>query len=154
VEEDFRHAQSVELATTKGKQLAQQAKTGDFDKAAKAMGLTPKQSDDFTESGYVEGLGSGNQLTAAFTLNPGQVSDVVPLSNNSVVFKVISHTAANEADLPAQRDQIREEMLERKRNLAFEIYRGNLKEQLLRTGELKMYDTTMKQFLANYQTKD
>jgi peptidyl-prolyl cis-trans isomerase D len=153
VEEDFRHAQSIELATAKGRQLAQQAKSGDFDKAAKALGLTPKTSDDFTESGYVEGLGSGSQLTAAFTLNPAQVSDVIPLSNNSVVFKVISHTPANEADLAAQRDQIREEMLDRKRNLAFEIYRGNLKEQLLRTGDLKMYDTTLKQFLANYQNK-
>ena len=153
MEEDFRHAQSIELANAKGRQLAQQAKTGDFDKAAKALGLTPKTSDDFTESGYVEGLGSGSQLTTAFTLNPGEVSDVISLSSNSVVFKVISHTPANEADLPAQRDQIREEMLERKRNLAFEIYRGNLKEQLLRTGDLKMYDTTFKQFLANYQNK-
>ena len=90
---------------------------------------------------------------AAFTLNPGQVSDVVSLSSNSVVFKVISHTPANEADLAAQRDQIREELLDRKRNLAFEIYRGNLKEQLLRSGDLKMYDTTLRQFLANYQNK-
>ena len=121
VEEDFRHAQSIELASAKAKEFAAQAKSGDFDKVAKADGLTAKQSDDFTESGYVEGLGSGSQLTGAFTLNPGQVSGVVPLSSNSVVFKVISHTPANDADLSAQRDQIREELLDRKRNLAFEI---------------------------------
>jgi peptidyl-prolyl cis-trans isomerase D len=153
VEEDFRHAQSIELANAKAKQFAAQAKAGDFDKIAKADGLTSKVSDDFTESGYVEGLGSGNQLTDAFTLNPGQVSGVVPLSNNSGVFKVVSHTPANEADLPAQRDQIREELLDRKRNLAFEIYRENLKDQLLRSGELKMNDAAMKQFIANYQTQ-
>jgi peptidyl-prolyl cis-trans isomerase D len=153
VEEDFRQAQSVELANAKAKQLAAQAKTGDFDKSAKAAGLTPKQSDDFTESGYVEGLGSGSQLSEAFTLNPGHVSDVVPLNSNSSVFKVISHAPANEADLGAQRDQIREELLDRKRSLAFEIYRENLKDQLLRRGELKMYAAAMKQFISNYQTQ-
>jgi len=37
--------------------------------------------------------------------------------------------------------------------MAFEIYRQNLRQQLLRTGELKMNDAAMKQFLASYQTK-
>jgi peptidyl-prolyl cis-trans isomerase D len=153
VEEDYRHDQSNVLAAGEAKQLAQQGKTEDFNKAAKAAGLTPKQSKDFSQSEYVEGVGNGTQLAAAFTLDTGKTSEVVSLGANSVVFRVVSHTPANEADFPAQRDQLREELLDQKRNLAFEIYRQNLRQQLLRSGELRMNDAAMKQFLASYQTK-
>jgi hypothetical protein len=54
-------------------------------------------------------------------------------------------------DLPGQQDQIAEELLERKRNLAWEIYRQSLKQQLVSSGELKLNDAAMKKFLAAYQ---
>jgi peptidyl-prolyl cis-trans isomerase D len=153
VEEDYRHEQSITLAQDKARKLADLAKTQDFDKAAKSLGLTPKQSNDFSENEYVEGVGSGSQLSGAFTLNPGQVSGVISVGANQVLFKVVSHTPANEADFAAQRDQIREELLDQKRDLQFEIYRQNLKEQFIRSGQLKINDAGMKQFLASYRTQ-
>jgi peptidyl-prolyl cis-trans isomerase D len=153
VEEDYRHAQSVILAQDKAKKLADMAKTGDFDKAAKSLGLTPKESNDFSQSEYVEGVGSGSQLSSAFTLNPGQVSDVITAGSNQVLFKVVSHTPANEADFAAQRDQLTEELLDQKRDLQFEIYRQNLKEQLMRSGKLKVNDDGMKKFVASYEAQ-
>jgi peptidyl-prolyl cis-trans isomerase D len=153
VEEDYRHDQSIALAQDKAKKLANLAKTQDFDKAAKSLGLTSKESNDFSENEYVEGVGSGTQLSEAFTLNPGQVSGVIPVGTNQVLFKVVSHTPANEADFPAQRDQIREELLGQKRDLQFEIYRQNLKDQYLRSGKLKINDTVLKQYLASYQAE-
>ena len=153
VEEDYRHAQSIELAQDKAKKLAELAKTEDFDKAAKSLGLTPKESNDFTANGDVEGLGSGTQLSDAFTLNPGQVSGVVTVGANQAIFKVISHTPPNDADFAAQRDQIGEELLNQKRDLQFEIYRENLKERLIRSGQLKINNSGMKQFLASYQAQ-
>jgi len=151
VEQDYRHAQSVELAQDKARKLAELAKTQDFDKAAKSLGLTAKQSNDFSQNEYVEGVGSGSQLSEAFTLNPGQVSGVISAGPNQVLFKVVSHTPANEADFAAQRDQLREELLDQKRDLQFEIYRENLKDQFIRSGKLKMNDARMKTFLASYQ---
>ena len=153
VEEDYRHAQSMELAQDKAKKLAELAKTEDFDKAAKSLGLTPKESNDFTANGDVEGLGSGSQLSDAFTLNPGQVSGVVTVGANQAIFKVISHTPPNDADFAAQSDQIGEELLNQKRDLQFEIYRENLKERLIRSGQLKINNSGMKQFLASYQAQ-
>src|SRR5271157_3058751 len=153
VEEDYRHDQSIALAQDKAKKLAELAKTEDFDKAAKSLGLTPKESNDFSENEYVEGVGSGTQLAEAFTLNPGQVSKVISVSTNQVLFKVVSHTPANEADFAAQRDQLREELLDQKRDLQFEIYRANLKDQYIRSGKLKINDARMKQFLASYQAQ-
>jgi peptidyl-prolyl cis-trans isomerase D len=153
VEEDYRHEQSIQLAQDKAKKLAELAKNQDFDKAAKSLGLTSKQSNDFSAAEYVEGVGSASQLTDAFTLNPGQVSSVISAGTNQVLFKVVSHTPANEADFAAQRDQLSEEMLDQKRDLQFEIYRSNLKEQFMHSGKLKMNAAGMKTFLASYQAQ-
>ena len=153
VEEDYRHDQSIQLAQDKAKKLAELAKTQDFDKAAKSLGLTSKESNDFSANEYVEGVGSGSQLSDAFTLNPGQVSGVISAGTNQVLFKVVSHTPANEADFSAQRDQLSEELLDQKRDLQFEIYRSNLKDQFIHSGRLKMNAAGMKQFLASYQAQ-
>jgi peptidyl-prolyl cis-trans isomerase D len=153
VEEDYRHDQSIQLAQDKAKKLAELAKTQDFDKAAKSLGLTPKISKDFSATDYVEGVGSGSQLGDAFTLNPGQVSGVLPAGTNQVLFKVVSHTSANDADFLAQRDQLSEELLDQKRDLQFEIYRQNLKEQFIKSGKLKLNNAGMQQFLASYQAQ-
>jgi hypothetical protein len=112
-----------------------------------------KESNDFTQQDSVEGVGSGSQLSSAFTLPEGQTSDVVSVGTRSVVFRVLSHTPANEADFAAQRDQITEELLEQKRSLAFELYCQNLKLQLERSGELKMNPAALKQFIALYENK-
>src|SRR5208337_5061000 len=153
VEDDYRTEQSKVLAEDKAKQFAAQVKTGDFSKVAKADGLTAKESKDFTQQDFIEGVGSGSQLSAAFTLQVGQTSDVISLRTNSVVFRVVSHTPANDADLKSQQDQITEELLDRKRSLAFELYRQNLKLQLVKSGELKMNAGALKQFIALYQNK-
>jgi peptidyl-prolyl cis-trans isomerase D len=153
VEEDYRAQQSKVLAADRAKQFVAQLHESDFAKVAKAEGLTVKESKDFTQQDSVEGVGSGLQLSAAFTLKVGQTSDVISVGENSVVFRVVSHTPANDSDFAAQRDGLTEELLERKRSLAFEFYRQNLKLQLLQSGELKMNATALQQFLALYQNK-
>jgi peptidyl-prolyl cis-trans isomerase D len=153
VEEDYRAEQSRVLAADKAKRFAAQVKTSDFAKLAKADGLAAKESKDFTQEDFVEGVGSGSQLSAAFTLKVGQTSDVISLGENSVVFRVVSHTPANDADFAQQRDRITEELLDRRRSLAFELYRQNLKLHLVQTGELKLNATALQQFLALYENK-
>jgi peptidyl-prolyl cis-trans isomerase D len=151
VEQDYRAVQSQELAAQKAADLAARVKNGDFKGVARAMGLTVKESKDFTQRDNVEGLGSGSQVAAAFALAPGQTGDVVSLGANRVVFRVVARTPAPEADLPSQQDQIAEELLEGKRNLAWELYQQNLKQQLVRSGDLRLNDAAMKNFLAAYQ---
>jgi hypothetical protein len=86
-------------------------------------------------------------------LKEGHTSDVISLKGNSVVFRVVSHTPANDADFAQQRDRISEELLDRKRSLAFELFRQNLKLRLIQSGELKMNAGALKQFIALYQNK-
>ncbi|MBZ5514225.1 MAG: peptidyl-prolyl cis-trans isomerase [Acidobacteriia bacterium] len=151
VEEDYRAAKSQELAAQRAQEFAAKAKAGDFKKVAQAMGLTVKESKDFTEQDYVEGVGSGTQLAAAFGLAAGQTSEAVQVGANRVVFRVTARTPAPESELAGQQDQIAEELLERKRSLAWEIYQQSLKQQLLASGKLKVNEAAMKKFLATYQ---
>jgi hypothetical protein len=73
------------------------------------------------------------------------------VSGNRVVFRVVSRAAPLEPELASQEAQLTEEVLARKRNLAWEIYQQNLKQQLLASGKLKMNESAMKKFLATYQ---
>ena len=151
VEQDYRAEQSKVLASEKAREFAGKVKSGDFKRVAQAEGLKVKESKDFTQQESVDDALPGSAVAAAFTLAPGQTSEAVSFGNSSVVFRVVSHSPANEADLAAQQDQIREELLERKRSLAFEIYQQNLKQALKDSRQLKLNDTAMKQFLATYQ---
>jgi peptidyl-prolyl cis-trans isomerase D len=153
VEEDYRAQQSKVLAVEKARQFAAQVKTGDFAKIAKADGLTVKSSKDFTQQEPIEGIGPGSQLPTAFTLAEGQTSEVVPVGAKSLVFRVVSHSAPDEADFAKQRDQITEELLDRRRNLDFELYEQNLKVQLVRNGELKLNNAALQQFIALYKNQ-
>ena len=70
-----------------------------------------------------------------------------------MLFKVVRPHPANEADFAAQRDQLGEELLDQKRDLQFEIYRQNLKDQFVRSGQLKINQAGMKTFLASYEAQ-
>lgn len=151
VEQDYRAAQSQVLAVEKAQEFATKATSADFKKAAQALGLAVKESKDFSQQDYIDGVGSGSQLPTAFSLPEGQSSDSVAVGGNRIVFRVASRIPAVEAELPAQQEQIAEELVERKRSLAWELYQQNLKGQLKASGELKMNEAAMKTFLAGYQ---
>jgi peptidyl-prolyl cis-trans isomerase D len=150
VEEDYRAEQSKVLAEQKAQAFAALCKREGFRKAAQDEGLTVKESQDFTQNDQVGDIISGSSLAAAFTLAPGQTSDVVSVGSTRVVFQVISHTPADEAGFASQREQLREQLLEQKRNLVFEIYQQNLKRQMMASGSLKINEAALKQFIAAY----
>lgn len=154
VEQDYRQEQSKVLAAQKAQEFATKAKAGDFKKVAKAEGLTVTESADFSRQDTVAPTISGSALSAAFTLATGQTSDPVLAGTKSLVFNVLSHTPANEADFASQQSEISEELLDRKRSEAFEIYEDNLKAQMLHSGQLKMNDSALKQFLEQYQSRN
>lgn len=153
VEEDYRAAQSKLIASQKAKEFAAAAKNGDFAKLAKAGGYDMQVSQDFTQQDNVPNLGPGQGVPEAFTLQPGQTSGVISVEGNDVVIHVLLHTPPDMSNFASQQGQIREQLLAQKRSLAYEIYRQNLKKELIRSGKLKMNESAMKTFLASYETQ-
>jgi peptidyl-prolyl cis-trans isomerase D len=153
VEEDYRAAQSKVIADQKAKAFAAEAEKGDFAKLAKAGGYNLQESKDFTQQDTVPNLGPGSGVPEAFTLQPGQTSGVLTAEGNDVVIHVLSHTPPDESNFASQEGEIREQLLTQKRSLAYEIYRQNLKKELIASGKLKMNEQGMKTFLASYESQ-
>lgn len=151
VEQDYRNEQSKVLAEEKAKEFAAQCATGDFTKLAKADGYKVQESKDFTVQDQVGDLIPGSSLSSAFTLQPGQTSEPVSVGTTHMVFQVISHTPANEADFVAQKATLQTQLLQEKRDLAFEVYQSSLKTRLIHDGKLKINNSALKSFLAGYQ---
>ncbi|MGH9351563.1 MAG: peptidylprolyl isomerase [Terriglobia bacterium] len=152
VEQDYRAQQAQLLTAEKAKQFAQEAGSGNFAKLAQAAGYKVQQSQDFTQQDQVQDGIPASALASAFTLKPGQTSSAIPIGSTYVVFQVVSHTPANEADFASQKTTLAEQVLQQKRDLAFEIYQDNLKQQMVRSGKLKFNPSAMKTFISGYQT--
>jgi len=145
--ESLKQEKSVEIARSKAEDLSKRAKAGEkFDAVAKALGLDPKTSEDFSRAGSVPNVGSGKQLSAAFNMKVGEVSAQLPLGTNWVVYRLEAKTAANMADFDKQKKELTDQVLNEKRALAYEAFRSGLEERLKQEGKLKLMPEKMKNF--------
>ena len=134
---DYQSEKSIELAHGRAAELAKRAQSGEtLDQAAKSLGVTVKTSDSFAREGTVPDITSARQLSAAFTMPVGQVSEPTQNADNWVVYRVVSHDAPDLADLAKQKDDIGQQLLQTKQNAAFEAFHQALVEQMKKDGKL------------------
>ncbi|HEY6465458.1 MAG TPA: peptidyl-prolyl cis-trans isomerase [Candidatus Acidoferrales bacterium] len=144
---DYQKEQSTVLASTRAADLAKQVQGGaDFDKSAKALGLDPKLSDFFARSGSVQDVGTGKQITGAFSLPVGKTSSPINLSGNWLVYRVAARNEPNPDDLASQRDDIKQQLLQSKQDAAFEAFHTSLVDQLQKEGKLVIHSDVLAQF--------
>lgn len=144
---DLKKEQSVQQAKSKADELEKRVKAGEkFDVAAKAVGLEPKTSDSISRDGSIPGAASGKQLGAAFNLKQGEVGGPLSLGQNWMVYRVAERVEADPASFEAQKKQLTEELLQSKREVAFEAFRSALSDRLLKEGKLKLMPEKLKSF--------
>ncbi len=137
VASDYRHEKAVELAKSRADELAKRTKSGEnFATAAKALGLDVKTSEPISRTGSIPDVGSAKQFPAAFTLPVGQTGDPIPLGQNWAVYRVAQHDPVNQDDFDKQKAKIQEQVLQRKRQTAYELFRTALKTRLQQEGQL------------------
>jgi peptidyl-prolyl cis-trans isomerase D len=143
---DYRHEKSVELARQRAADLAKRAQSGeDFAKSAKAVGLEVKTSDEVARDGSITGAGTVKQYQGAFSLAVGKTGDPVFLGSDWVVYRVADHQQPNQADFDKQKKDIETQLLEAKRQLAFESFKAALEAQMRKEGKLNYNAEAMKQ---------
>jgi peptidyl-prolyl cis-trans isomerase D len=143
----IKQEKAVELAHSKADELSKRAKSSEkFDSAAKALGLDPKISDDFSRAGSVPGIGSGKQVKEAFNMKVGEVSAPQSLGTNWVVYRIEAKYEPNPADFEKQKKELTDQALSEKRSLAYEAFRSSLEERLKQEGKLKMMPEKLKGF--------
>jgi parvulin-like peptidyl-prolyl isomerase len=144
---DLKEQKGAQQAVAKSKELEKRAKSGEkFDVAAKGLGLEPKTSDPLARTGSIAGVGSGKQLGGAFALKAGEAGVPVNLGSNWVVYQVAEKTEANPADFEKQKKTITDQLLQSKRQLAWEAFRTALEARMKQEGKLQLMPEKMRGF--------
>jgi len=136
-----------ELARTRAEDLVKRVKAGEkFDAAAKSLGLEAKTSDLFARNGSISGAVSGKQVSAAFQLKTGDVGVPLNLGANWFVYRVAEKQEPDPADFEKQKKELTDQVLQAKRNLAFEAFRTSLEARLKQEGKLQIMSDKLKDF--------
>jgi peptidyl-prolyl cis-trans isomerase D len=144
---DYRQGKALDLAKTRAEELAKRVKSGEnFNAAAKALGLETKTSDLFSRTGSVADVGNAKQLSAAFSLSVNQAGDPLAIGPNWLVYRVAQHDALNQDDFEKQKKTIETQVLQQKRQAAFELFRSELQARLRQEGKLQVNEQNMKRF--------
>jgi len=144
---DLKQQKSTDIARQKADDLEKRLKSGEkFDTAAKALGLDPKTSDLFARNGSISGAASGKQLSAAFQMKSGDVGPPLNLGASWFVYRVAEKQEPNPADFDKQKKDLTDQVLQTKRNLAFEAFRTSLEARLKREGKVRIMSEKLKGF--------
>jgi peptidyl-prolyl cis-trans isomerase D len=144
---ELKQQKATEMARAKAEDLAKRVKAGEkFDAAAKSLGLEPKTSDLFARNGSISGAASGKQLSAAFQMKSGEVGAPLNLGSNWLVYRVAEKEEPNPADFEKQKKDLTEQVLQTKRNMAFEAFRTALEARLKQEGKLQIMPDRLKAF--------
>jgi peptidyl-prolyl cis-trans isomerase D len=144
---ELKQQKSALLARTKAEDLAKRVKAGEkFEAAAKSLGLEAKTSDLLARNGSISGAVSGKQVAAAFQLKPGDVGAPLNLGANWFVYRVAEKQEPNPADFEKQKKELTDQVLQTKRNMAFEAFRTSLEARLKQEGKLQIMSDKMKGF--------
>ncbi|HXE74504.1 MAG TPA: peptidyl-prolyl cis-trans isomerase [Candidatus Xenobia bacterium] len=150
VEQAYRAERGAAQAREAAEKLAAEAKaSGDLKRAGKALGIEVKTSEKVTRDRPVAGLGPLRSLTGAFSLPEGAVSNVVEQGGNRVVFKVVARVSADPGQMSlAEREALRQQLLQEKRGLAWSVYIESLQKRLKAEKILEINEETRKRVLG------
>lgn len=120
-----------ELATKHAQEIYDQIQQGaSFEAVAERDTLEVKQPEPFTRGGYVPDVGQEPKFTgAAFALdNPGEVTLPVKATRGTYLIQLVQKDEFNEEDYLAKKEQIRNQLLQRKEGQVFASWYAEAKE--------------------------
>ncbi len=105
IDRDRRNARALEEAQKARAQLTD-GKT--LDDVAKGLGLEARDSNEFTPTGFIAGLGLNAQVNqAAFKLNQGEIGGPIETPQGPVLFQLTEKKGFDPAEFAKQKEQIR-----------------------------------------------
>jgi len=140
VADDYRNEQVPALLSQKTAELAAKAKAeNDLAKAAKEMGASLKTSDLVDQNGQVPELGAVGQVAAQlFGMSPGSMSGPINAGRTGVVAKLVDKQQPSDADIAKNLDQTRDQILEQKRQEAFEIFANSIISEYKKSNRVRV----------------
>jgi peptidyl-prolyl cis-trans isomerase D len=146
VEEEFKNQRANDLLSQKTQELADRAKAEhDLKKVAKELGATLKTSDLVDPNGQVPDIGSmTGPASVAFTLKPGEISGAINSGSNGAVLQILEKQQPSDSDFASKQDEVRDALLQQKQNELFGLFVTNLRQQMEKSGKIKINQEEMK----------
>lgn len=149
VTSEYKQQQAIKLAKSEAQQLADTAKTKGLKAAAAQLKLTVKTSQPLTRSDSLADAGAISSFAdALFALQPGQVGGPTALDSKQIVFSLTSIQQPSDAEFAQQKDNIRQQLLQQKRNQVFSAYTDALEQRLTKSGAMKIDDAALARVLG------
>ena len=131
VRDDVLKLKAVDAARQKAASISAALKSGDFEKAAKTAGVDVKTTELITRGAPMGDAGVSPTLeAAAFSLPQGGVSDAVVTDSGAVVLKVVERKDIAADELAKQKDSLRTEILNERRNKFFAAYMTKARQKM------------------------
>jgi peptidyl-prolyl cis-trans isomerase D len=146
VEAEFKNERSAALLSQKTQELSDRAKAAhDLKKAAKELGATVKTSEFVLPDGQVPDVGSmAGAPSVAFRMKPGELSGPINNGSTGIVLSVLERQEPTAQDFAAKKDQIRDALLQSKKEELFGLFVANLRDQMQKSGKIKINQEEMK----------
>ena len=131
VRDEVLKQKAIDAARQKAASLSAGLKSGDFEKAAKAAGLDVKTTELITRGAPMGDAGVSPALeAAAFALPQGGVSDPVVTETGATILKVVERKDVVADELAKQKDSLRNELLNERRNKFFAAYMTKARQRM------------------------
>jgi parvulin-like peptidyl-prolyl isomerase len=131
VRDDVVKKKAVEAARQKAAAVGAQMKSGDFDAAAKAAGLTVQTTDLVARGAPIGDLGVSPAVdAAAFKLPVNGVSDPIVTDNGAAIVKVLEKKDVSATEMASAKNSLRDQLLNERRNRFYSAYMGKAREKM------------------------
>ena len=131
VRDDVLKLKAIEAARQKAAAINGEMKSGDFEKAAKAAGLEVKTTELIARGSPMGDAGVSPALeAAAFALPAGGVSAPVVTDNGAAIVKVVERKDVAPEELAKQKDSLRNELLNERKNKFFASYMTKARQRM------------------------
>ncbi|MBI3477668.1 MAG: peptidylprolyl isomerase [Acidobacteria bacterium] len=146
VETEFKNERASFLLQQKTQELSDRAKAGhDLKKAAKELGAAVKTSELVAPDGQVPDVGSlAGAASSLFSLKSGEISGPITTGANGVVGQIVDKKAPTDQDFAAQKDQIRQTLVDAKQNQMFSLFVSNMRKDMEKSKKLKVNQEEIK----------
>ncbi len=148
LEEQFKNEQGGQLLGKKIQELADRARAAhDLKKAAKELGVSIKSSEPVLATGQVPDIGSMSNegVAGVFAGKPGDIVGPAQAGQNGAVLQVVSREEPTAAEMAQKKDEVREVLLQTKRQEMFGLYVTNLRQQMEKSGKIVINQNEKKQ---------
>jgi hypothetical protein len=156
VTEEWTQRQMGELARQRAQQIADEATAagGNLAQVASKHGLSVQTSNFVKRSDVIEDVG-GLQMFGeeAFSREPGAIGGPITAGPDFAVYRIAAKQEADPTQFYEQRDTLRQQLTQAKRDEMYEIYKGVTRQRYDEAGRIQRYIPRIDAFMQQLRNR-